>query len=847
MLFDFDSPATPAPAHSGVCILGAGAAGILLATQLAAAGKSVTLLEGGGRHQEDASQQLYQSELSGLPHQGIHHGRFRTYGGTTTRWGGQILELDAADFTPRDYVPGSGWPFPKSTLTGFYERALRFEGLRRVERDDARVWQSLGLTPPDLGPEFAMLFSRWCPERNFAELHSAELIVSRRISVFLHASAVSFTLNDARTTIQSVQIRNHAGRAATVTADTFILCLGGIETTRLLLQPLPQQGIAPWQANGILGRFYQDHIGLNGISIHDLAPQPAQRYFGFVMANGFQYNSKIHLSPALQAEHHSLNVAGSIFIAEDKGRDRASNLLRALARERKVPTPAAALDALRNMPSLVTQRISRALFGEDPEWKRTILTVHCEQSPLSDSTITLATDCDALGMLRTRLDWRISAHEIETLRAYVKSAAQAFASKGFARLKIPSDFFTDDTLVRSLCGDSNHHMGTTRISTAPAQGIVDTDLKLHGIANGYLCSSSVFPCSGYSNPTHTVLALAMRLSDHLSAPRSTFTIVSTPMRQVSIASASKPIPQLGFGCAYLLGPGLDRPASRRLLDAAYAAGIRHFDAARLYGQGHTEALLGDFLQHHPDASVTTKYGVIPPNSAQRVLEALQRRLPAVDRRTRWLKRNDKANFTAREARISLERSLRDLRRDHIELFLLHEPTVADLTHDDLLAFLESQQAAGKIGSFGIGGEFHRMESLHAQRPAYARVLQFEQSILGPHLNLGNLPGTHRIHYRTFAKPATALTAHLSAHPETAARWSATVGADLTEPLILARLLLKASLDLHPHSLTLFSTRREEHIFDNVAVAEDPTLTEPARLLTDLARQEAPELTQNLYP
>jgi choline dehydrogenase-like flavoprotein/diketogulonate reductase-like aldo/keto reductase len=845
MLYDFDTPGGPVPAPSDVCVIGAGAAGILLATQLAASGKQVTLLEGGGRQQESASQELYGSEVTGLPHQGIHAGRFRTYGGTTTRWGGQILELDEVDFAPREYVEGSGWPFPKSTLANYYERALRFEGLRRVERSDARVWDSLGLTPPDLGPEFSMLYSRWCPERNFAELHVRALTDSRRIAVFLHAGAVGFDLNEAGTAIEAVRIRNHAGRAAKVMAQNFVLCLGGIETTRLLLQPM-QAGTAPWHENGVLGRFYQDHIGLNGISIHNLATQPAQRYFGFVMAKGFQYNSKIQLSHALQASHQALNVAGSIFIAEDKGRDRASNLLRALGRERKVPTAAAAFDAMKHMPSLVKQRISRALYGEDPEWKHTILTVHCEQSPHSDSTITLADERDAVGMLRTRLDWKISDREIASLRTYVKIAAQTFAAKGFARLRIPERFFEDNTLVRSMCGDSNHHMATTRMAVSASQGIVDADLKLHGVANGYVCSSSVFPCSGYSNPTHTVLALGMRLADRLAGADAVVRVAPmASMREVKVAGSLKPVPQLGFGCAYLLGPGLDRTASRRLLDAAWDAGIRHFDTARLYGQGMTEGLLGEFLAEHPEASVATKYGVTPPNTARRVVEGVQRRVPSLERRTRWLKRNDKAKFTSADARISLERSLRELQRDRIELFLLHEPTLEDLVHDDLLEFLEAQRAAGKIGEFGIGGEYSRMEALANSRPGYARVLQFEQSVLGPSLRL-DTPADHRVHYRTFAKAAVALSRRLAGDPEIAVRWAATVGADLAEPLILSRLLLKASLDVWPESLTLFSTRKEEHIFDNVAVASDETIAAPARRLNLLIKEEAADFERELY-
>ena len=66
------------------------------------------------------------------------------------------------------------------------------------------------------------------------------------------------------------------------------------------------------------------------------------------------------------------------------------------------------------------------------------------------------------------------------------------------------------------CDDSNHHMGGMRMSPSDTTGVVDPNLRLHGTANTYICSSAVFPSSGFSNPTHTVLALALRLCDHLS-------------------------------------------------------------------------------------------------------------------------------------------------------------------------------------------------------------------------------------------------------------------------------------------------------------------------------------------
>jgi hypothetical protein len=345
----------------------------------------------------------------------------------------------------------------------------------------------------------------------------------------------------------------------------------------------------------------------------------------------------------------------------------------------------------------------------------------------------------------------------------------------------------------------------------------------------------------------------MRLSDHLSGASNTATLAgnsallrpSGPIREVILPGSTKSTPQLAFGCAYLLGPGLDWNASRRLLDAAWDAGIRHFDVARLYGQGRTEALLGEFLRDHPSATVTTKYGLVPPTTPQRIALALQRRIPFLQN---VYERNEKARYTAADASASLDLSLRLFGRDHIELFLLHEPAVEDLAHDDLLAFLESARQAGKIDNFGIGGEFYRVEQLFRERPLYTKVLQFEYSIFGPFLNLPSTPtgGPSRIHYRTFTRASQALSRRFARDPQATMRWSSFVGLDLSEPAILSRLLLKAALDEHPSDLALFSTRSENHIFDNIAVASDHELTAPSKRLFELARTEDLGITAELY-
>nr|WP_257031064.1 GMC family oxidoreductase [Edaphobacter lichenicola] len=149
-----------------------------------------------------------------------------------------------------------------------------------------------------------------------------------------------------------------------------------------------------------------------------------------------------------------------------------------------------------------------------PPEVRIFLRVHCEQEPTSRSSITLTDQRDPLGLLRIRFDWQISERELETIRQYVLVAQRALA--GVARILPNEDLLSGSPDFLARCDDSNHHMGGMRMSPSDATGIVDTDLRLYGLTNTYICSSAVFPSSGFSNPTHTVLSLALRLSDHLS-------------------------------------------------------------------------------------------------------------------------------------------------------------------------------------------------------------------------------------------------------------------------------------------------------------------------------------------
>ena len=53
------------------------------------------------------------------------------------------------------------------------------------------------------------------------------------------------------------------------------------------------------------------------------------------------------------------------------------------------------------------------------------------------------------------------------------------------------------------------------MSADPRLGVVDASTRVHGVANLFIAGSSVFPTAGSANPTLTIVALALRLADHL--------------------------------------------------------------------------------------------------------------------------------------------------------------------------------------------------------------------------------------------------------------------------------------------------------------------------------------------
>lgn len=300
---------------------------------------------------------------------------------------------------------------------------------------------------------------------------------------------------------------------------------------------------------------------------------------------------------------------------------------------------------------------------------------------------------------------------------------------------------------------------------------------------------------------------------------------------------------LGFGCADLFREP-SRSGRRRLLDAAFDAGIRHFDVAPMYGLGLVEDALGVFARGRRDKIViATKFGIdiaplgraIAPiqGPIQRVLRLLRapegpRASAGADPRSgavgsRLYRPND---YSARAARASLERSLRALRTDYVDLLFVHDPVNAAEVPEDVGAYLESARAAGRIRAWGVAGE--PATAVAAARRLAARVPVLQ--VRGDRFSRMSIPdgiADARILFGVIGRSAARILDHLRADDRARRRWSDQTGADCGDPEQLSRLLLRDALGANPEGCVLFSTTRPGRIAAAAAAAATAFADDPA--------------------
>lgn len=524
MITDLNDHCSATIREADVCIIGAGTAGLTLVGELLPARLKIVVLESGGHEVEERTQKLYDCELVGLPHRGHIEGRFRVLGGTSTRWGGQLLPLTPHDIEERNWIGAEAWPVKYADLVPHY---------RRVEKMFEVDEQPYDLSMPNALPVelprfdtavFSARYAKWpsFARRNLAVLMRETYTGSDQVEIILHANVNTLASGASAGHIGEVQAKSFSGATVRVRAKYVVVSMGTLETIRLLLNSgkAAEQGIG--NHSGWLGRNFQDHLSMRAAELTPDCPEQFERSFAPFFIGSTMRTARLELSPKVQRERSLLSCFGQVLFEtpDDSGFVELREALRRLQRGRNpLPGRAGWLHVLRDLPYMCRLGYSRYVKRRVayPDNARFYLQVDVEQQPNHESRVTLSDRRDEFGMPVMRLDWRVGEAEKQTLQQYVSMFRQEWE-----RLRLGGGRWNE-----SILGDGNgwlkdavdvfHQTGGTRMSVDPDHGVVDSSLRVHGTRNLFVASCSVFPTAGSANPTFTLLALTVRLADHIRA------------------------------------------------------------------------------------------------------------------------------------------------------------------------------------------------------------------------------------------------------------------------------------------------------------------------------------------
>jgi choline dehydrogenase-like flavoprotein len=500
--------------ETDICIIGAGAAGITIPRELAGSQLRVCLLESGGLDYDPQIQDLYKGANIGRDYYDLDVCRLRYFGGSTNHWAGWCRPLEAMDFEKRSWIPHSGWPFGFEQIEPYYPRAYEICQVQSPEIAEkataAQVAKGDSLVSDD--GRIVTLTVHFSPPTHFGEIYRSELEAASDISVYLNANVVNIDMNDEARSVVGLDVATFGGNSFRVTGRHFILAAGGLENPRLMLASNKVRTAGIGNAHDLVGRFFMDHSEPDiGLFMPNRLHDPKWAAYDQPHREAVHEPLRImSLHPSILEREQLLNSAVSLGFGRSQGWDAARRIMVAF-KNREMPEHFASdlYSVISDLDGFANDAYYRIHGGKTDSADIFVIKCYCQHAPNPDSRVTLATERDALGLPRANLDWRLTELDRHSVRRTLEIVGAELGRLGLGRVKVDFEDWPDDFLK------GNHHMGTTRMSDDPKLGVVDASCRVHDIENLFIAGSSVFPTAGSASPTLTIVALAVRLAEHL--------------------------------------------------------------------------------------------------------------------------------------------------------------------------------------------------------------------------------------------------------------------------------------------------------------------------------------------
>lgn len=524
-----------------VCVVGSGPAGLTVALELAKQGRRVVLLESG---LERASQDVNELSAASLANPQVHDDVritvSRQLGGTSNLWGARCQPYDPIDFEARPFAAASGWPLPITELAPWYQRACE------IVRCGAAVFDD---EPMEAGDErvVSTRLERFSTEPRMQLAYAKQLRDESRIDVRLGVTVVDIEI-DPSGAVRSLVACDQSGQRHTVPVKKVVLAMGGLETTRLLLAVQRRNATLFGGLGGPLGRYYMAHLVGEVADITFVAASTDRAFDFFIDRHGSYARRRLIPSahhqremqlpnvsfwpvvPAVADANHRSALLSTVFLAmafPPVGRRLVAEAIRRYHAPPGTPIWPHVANIMTGLPSALAGSLSflRRRYLKSPPVPGFFirnpshtygLSYHSEHFPDRASRVTLQNECDALGLPRLHVDLRFHDANAQALFRAHELLREWLASTGVGELRYRQPVAETPAAILRAARHGTHQIGLARMATHEGEGVVDSNLKVFGLANLYLAGSAVFPTSGQANPTLTIVALAARLASHLA-------------------------------------------------------------------------------------------------------------------------------------------------------------------------------------------------------------------------------------------------------------------------------------------------------------------------------------------
>jgi choline dehydrogenase-like flavoprotein len=542
-----------------VVVVGAGPAGITVALELGRRGVDVILVESGKRGYDPQVQQLSDAaHWSEDLHAPMSLAVRRQIGGTSTVWGGRCVPYDPVDFRERDFVPNSRWPVTYGDLEPYFQRASDWMQTGRAAFDLRELPHLTKELVPGLTDDGVTTSSleRWSLPTDFGKVYYEEIRRSPNVRLVTGFVCTKVLTRMGSDRADGISCKRIGGGSIEIRAHAVVVSGGGLESTRLLMESEAPSGGELGNHSGHLGRWYMGH--LEGVIARlEFNTDPRRTIYDYEQdRDGVYVRRRFTFTERFQVEHRLPNISGWLANPEladaSHGDARLSFTYLALTSPlgpllappaqrlslsgtrvpgapygvTEISPPGAHLRNVLRHPLdaasfiagfgskrfLARRRRAPGFFVYNPH-NVYRLQYHGEHLPAWASRVTLAREVDAVGMRRLEIDIRFSDADFEGVVQAHRYWEEHLRRTGVGRLR----FLRADPLedVRSRSGGGFHQVGTTRMADDPKNGVVDKNLRIFGVDNVYVASSSTFVTSGQANSTFMVVAFAVRLADHL--------------------------------------------------------------------------------------------------------------------------------------------------------------------------------------------------------------------------------------------------------------------------------------------------------------------------------------------